>query len=81
MPWLSKSPYHGQGTEEDADRAWDAINIDNGSLALDYAYIEKMGLPRAQPFPWDGTKGIYLLNGYHGMHCLVRSPAPILYIK
>ena len=72
VPWVSKSVYFGEGTEEDADRAWDSISIDNGSIALDPAYVQKMGLPHAQPFPWDATKGIYLLNGYHSMHCLVR---------
>jgi hypothetical protein len=29
-----------------------------------------MGLPRAQRFPWDDTKGIYLINAYHNMHCI-----------
>lgn len=70
--------YFGEGTEEHADRAWDAISIDNGSIALDFAYVQKMGLPPAQPFPWDATKGIYILNGYHGIHCLVSFDAPIL---
>lgn len=30
-----------------------------------------MGLPEAQTFPWDDNKGLYLLNGYHNLHCLV----------
>ena len=27
-------------------------------------------LPQAQHWPWDGNKGIYLLNGFHNLHCL-----------
>jgi hypothetical protein len=33
-----------------------------------------MGLPKAQRFPYDESKGIYLLNGYHSLHCLVGEP-------
>jgi hypothetical protein len=72
VPWVSKSAYFGEGTDEEIDQAWDAISIDSGSIALSPAYTDKMGLPRAQEFPLDRSKGIYLLNGYHSMHCLVR---------
>lgn len=71
VPWVSKSVYFGEGSDEDADRVWDGISIDNGSIALDPTHVEQMRLPHAQPFPWDVTKGIYILNGYHSMHCLV----------
>lgn len=53
------------------NEAWDAINFDAGSIALDDAYVESLGLPIAQRFPWDDTKGLYFLNAYHGVHCLV----------
>ena len=29
------------------------------------------GLPVAQRFPWDQSKGVYLLNGHHNLHCIV----------
>lgn len=51
---------------------WDAIDFDSGFIALPYGYAAAKGLPRAQPFPWDNTKGIYLVNVYHSLHCLVR---------
>lgn len=53
------------------NEAWDAINIDPGSIALSDDYVARTGLPRAQRFPWDSSKGLYYLNGYHGLHCLV----------
>ena len=71
MAWTSKSPYFGED-EAAADRLWDDINIDNGTVALSDSFVEAMGLPTAQRFPWDQEKGVYLLNGFHSMHCLVR---------
>ena len=68
--WVSKSEYFGEN-ETIADQFWEAISIDNGTVALDDAYAEEAGLPLSQRFPWDQKKGIYLLNGFHSMHCLV----------
>ncbi|MCJ1357969.1 MAG: hypothetical protein MMC33_007966 [Icmadophila ericetorum] len=48
---------------------WDAINYDSGSLALSYEYTARMGLPKAQPFPWDESKGLYFLSAHHSIHC------------
>lgn len=48
--------------------------MDNGTVALEDGYVEEMGLPAAQRFPWDQDKGLYLLNGFHSMHCLVGIP-------
>lgn len=46
---------------------------ERGIIALSDSEVEDMGLPYAQRFPWDFTKGIYLLNGYHNLHCVVSS--------
>ncbi|KAL8836948.1 MAG: hypothetical protein Q9170_002709 [Blastenia crenularia] len=50
--------------------AWEALNFDPGSIALNDDFVESLGLLKAQRFPWDDTKGLYFLNGYHGVHCL-----------
>ena len=71
VPWTSKSVYFGEDNTL-ADQMWESISIDNGTVALDDSYIGRMGLPLSQRFPWDDSKGIYLLNGFHSMHCLVR---------
>ena len=71
--------YHGlydSGNSTMTDEAWENINIDAGSVALDSSYAEEMGLPRAQEFPWDRSKGLYYLNGYHNLHCLVGPSCP-----
>ncbi|MCJ1383298.1 hypothetical protein MMC17_006411 [Xylographa soralifera] len=49
---------------------WEAIEFDPGLVALPYEWTDKKGLPRGQKFPWDTSKGIYVLNGYHNLHCL-----------
>ena len=73
VAWESKSQYFGE-SESVADRLWEEISIDNGTVALDDGYVQEMGLPVSQRFPWDQDKGLYLLNGFHSMHCLVSWP-------
>lgn len=70
VAWKSKSPYFGED-EAVADQLWDDINIDNGTVALADSDALAMGIPTAQRFPWDQEKGIYFLNGFHSLHCLV----------
>jgi hypothetical protein len=53
-----------------AGALWDAINFDVGFVALDKDWSAANELMEAQPFPWDETKGLYVLNGFHALHCL-----------
>ena len=66
------SPYVDHN-ETARDLMWEAINIDDGMVALPDDLVAEKGLPVAQRFPWDSSKGIYLLNGYHNLHCVVSS--------
>ncbi|KAL9610188.1 MAG: hypothetical protein Q9167_005092 [Letrouitia subvulpina] len=52
------------------NEAWESMTYDLGSVALDSHYAASMGLPPAQPYPWDESKSIYFLNAHHGLHCL-----------
>lgn len=70
VSWTHKSPYWGED-EARADQVWADIGIDDGIVALPDSYVESMGLPTSVRFPLDQDKGIYVLNGFHGMHCLV----------
>jgi len=69
-PIIFHSPYN-DCNETYAEEQWDAIDMDPGMLALPDAFVAEKGLPVAQRFPWDESKGIYYLNIYHNMHCLV----------
>ena len=54
-----------------SDAAWDSWVVDPGIVALPHDWVKAKMLPRAQKWPWDDDKGVYLLNGYHNLHCLV----------
>lgn len=56
--------------ETEQDALWYETSYDRGQIALDDDYAKGMGLPRAQRFPWDQSKGIYLINAYHNIHCV-----------
>lgn len=61
-----------------ADAAWSSpdLNSDTGLVALEDAWVRSHGLLESQRFPWDDAKGLYVLNGFYNMHCLVGSSAP-----
>ncbi|KAJ5822854.1 hypothetical protein N7447_005194 [Penicillium robsamsonii] len=53
-----------------ADTLWHSINIDSGVVALPDSFAASHNLRTAQRFPWDTSKGIYILHGFHNLHCL-----------
>lgn len=55
-----------------AGELWESIDFDVGMVALPYDWTDEKDLPRAQVFPWDQEQGLYVLNGYHALHCLVK---------
>jgi hypothetical protein len=57
--------------ETEVDASWSMVEADSGIVALDDSYVELKNLPTAQRFPWDDSKGLYLINAYHNIHCLV----------
>lgn len=56
--------------ETEQDEIWENTSYDVGQIALSDDYARSKGLPRAQRFPWDKTKGVYLINAYHNIHCV-----------
>ena len=58
-----------------ADDAWKSplLAPETGLVAMPDDWVTTKGLPIAQRFPWDNSKGLYVLNGFHNMHCLVSS--------
>ncbi|KUJ19151.1 uncharacterized protein LY89DRAFT_667145 [Mollisia scopiformis] len=62
--WSSDNTTH-------ADMLWTELSPDTGMVVVDADYSQKMGLYRTQPFPWDQSKNIYMLEGYHSLHCLM----------
>ena len=73
VPYQSKTEYSGEN-EALATDLWEAINSTSaGAVALDHHWAASKGLIRAQEFPWDSDKGIYYIQGFHDVHCVVRS--------
>lgn len=56
-----------------ADAAWNAPKLHSwvGLVALSKDYIESQKLLPAQRWPWDESRSLYILNGFHNLHCLV----------
>lgn len=52
--------------------AWDNPDLlpEHGFIALDDSWAAAKGLPATQRWPWDNTKGIYILTSSHELHCV-----------
>ncbi|KAL8760670.1 MAG: hypothetical protein Q9184_003155 [Pyrenodesmia sp. 2 TL-2023] len=70
-PFSWHTDYNGQD-QALANDLWDALGaeIDSGFIAVTDEWAAANDLLEAQRFPWDTTKGIYLVNGQHNLHCL-----------
>ena len=55
------------------DPVWDDLRYDynEGVIAVDNDFVEKHNLPQAQRWPWDESKSVYMLQGWHSIHCIV----------
>ncbi|OQE43416.1 hypothetical protein PENCOP_c003G08181 [Penicillium coprophilum] len=68
-PYVLLTDYSSHNTAL-ADALWHSINIDSGVVALSDSFAASHNLRSAQRFPWDTNKGIYILHGFHNLHCL-----------
>ena len=60
-----------------ADEAWDKFVI-NGFVALPNAWAADRRWPPGRVMPGNTDKGIYVVDGFHQLHCLVRAQQPFL---
>ena len=49
------------------------LSGDAGMVTLTDEYTTAMNLPLVIRNSWDPSKSVYLLQGYHNLHCLVSS--------
>ncbi|KAI8965298.1 hypothetical protein F5Y11DRAFT_313574 [Daldinia sp. FL1419] len=56
---------------DEVDRNWDDINASLGIVSISHGLAAKYGLPPSQDDPRDHSKGIYTIEAYHSLHCLV----------
>ena len=76
-PYYEETPFSDDQNDSFAANLWHDIDIDSGVIALSDDYVASKSLLPAQRFPWDATKGIYIIHGYHNLHCLVHKPLPL----
>lgn len=79
VPFTRSSVYTDENrTVQDA--AWDApeFGIETGLVALSDEYVRAKGLLPAQRWPWDDSKGIYIINGFHNLHCVVSDRSLVM---
>ena len=63
---------YSRNNRSESDVLWDAILPSHGFVAMDRDAIKAQGWPESMYLPSDKGKGVYLLEAYHHIHCLVR---------
>ena len=71
-PFHAYNSYMTSNTTE-ADRLWNSFNDEKGWISLSHTWAEKIGLSRGLSLPEDPDMGLFILDGYHQMHCLVSA--------
>ena len=71
-PFVTNTEWSSENTTH-ADELWKALAPNVGMVAVDNDFGGKMDLYATGQFPWDQSKGVYMLEGYHSLHCLVGS--------
>ena len=69
-PFMINTDWSSENTTR-ADQLWKGLAPNVGMVAIDSGVSRNMDLYRTEPFPWDASKGVYMLEGYHSLHCLV----------
>ncbi|KAJ3471963.1 hypothetical protein NLG97_g11409 [Lecanicillium saksenae] len=77
VPIYHDTKYTGDNITE-VRALWEEYSGDPGVVALTESYVQENKLPHALRFPWDEDKGVYLLQGFHDLHCLVRAAQHLL---
>lgn len=73
VPYTWDSEFSANNSTQVNQLWYEDSESDEGIIALDYEYASRLGLPKSQPFPWDTSKGIYITNAHHNLHCLVSA--------
>ena len=72
LPLPSDTQYCTTPNETHMDFLWESVGDFPGLVALDANFVREKQLPATYEFPWDSSKGVYILASWHNLHCLVR---------
>ena len=71
--WWSKYSSPAPKDEPAVEEIWDAILPAHGIVAVDHQWAAEKQLPASMSLPSDPQKGVYIIDAYHQIHCLVCS--------
>ncbi|KAL4732861.1 hypothetical protein BDV11DRAFT_108919 [Aspergillus similis] len=69
-PFYWTTAYSTVENETIADNLWDRILPSHGFVAIDRTQAKEHNWPESMYLPSDQSKGVYLLEAYHYLHCL-----------
>lgn len=61
----------GSNNERERSELLEGLDTSAGEISDDAGWAEELQLPDSTPFFWDQDLRIYLLNGFHRLHCIV----------
>lgn len=73
MHWAFQYTAETVADMDEVDRNWNAIDASHGLVSIEHEIAAQHGLPRAMDDPRTSSKGLYILEGYHSLHCLVSN--------
>lgn len=68
--WWSKYSSMNEEEVEAVDRNWDQVVPAHGIVAVDHSWAAEHRLPASMDLPSDHSKGVYIIDAYHQLHCL-----------
>lgn len=72
-PFHWTTDYSSTENKSHTEKLWDQIQPSHGFIAIDRTWAEHHKWPESMYLPSDKTKGVYLLEAYHYLHCLASS--------
>lgn len=69
--WWSKYSSMRLDEQPTIEDLWDKITPAHGIVAVEHRWAAEKQLPATINLPSDATKGVYIIDAYHQMHCLV----------
>ncbi|KAL2049840.1 hypothetical protein ABVK25_009935 [Lepraria finkii] len=68
--WWSKFSSMVPEQEPVVDELWDDILPAHGIVAVDHQWAAERKIPASMSLPSDASKGVYIIDAYHQIHCL-----------
>ncbi|OJJ07032.1 hypothetical protein ASPVEDRAFT_154956 [Aspergillus versicolor CBS 583.65] len=69
-PFHWTTEYSSTENKSHTEDLWEQIQPSHGFIAVDRTWAQHNGWPESMYLPSDRTKGVYLLEAYHYLHCL-----------